>query len=114
MTAENFRSDFKHKQTSAKDLDGYFGSRVWVKEGQTPPSRSRPVQNPEAGNVHRSSVKEYVPHDTSHEPYTTAHRPESPQVSSTPVGDSLDLGQVTAKQHKQLSDRSRKGKKKVG
>ena len=108
MTAEHFRSDFKHKQTSAKDLDGYFGSRVSVTEGTNPPSRSRPVQNPEAGNVHRSSVQEYVPHDTNHEPYTTAHRPPvEPQTPTSPV----DLGGLRKNQESMISDRQKKKNK---
>ncbi len=102
MTAESFRPDFVHKKTSAKDLEGYYGSRVSVTEGTTPQSRSRLVESPSAGNVHRNSVKEYKPHDTNHEPYSSAHRqrhrPDEPS----------DLLQLKKHQQNMLSDRQKR------
>ncbi len=101
MTAESFRPDFVHKKTSAKDLEGYYGSRVSVTEGTTPQSRSRLVESPSAGNVHRNSVKEYKPHNTNHEPYSSAHRQRHPDEPS-------DLLQLKKHQQNMLSDRQKR------
>jgi len=90
--------------------EGSFNTRVTTTEGTRPPSRYRPDGE---GSVHRDSVKEYVPHDTNHAPYESAKRRNAPQTSLAPNGDSVDLGLVTKQQHRMLSDRSRKGKKKA-
>ena len=65
------------------------------------------------GNIHRNSLEKYVPVDLNHAPYESAKRRNPPQTSLPSDEGSVDLGLVTSKQHKQLSDRSRKGKNKV-
>ena len=114
MSAQQFSAGKYSRQNAPKEREeGSFNTRVSVTEGTTPQSRSRLVQGFSVGNIHRNSVEVYVPHDLNHAPYESAKRRNAPQTSLTPDGDSVDLGLVTAKQHKQLSDRSRKGKKNV-
>ena len=112
MTAEKFTAGSYTRQNAPQEREEEgFCDRVTVTEGTTPPSRYRPDG---ADSVHRDSVREYVPHDTNHAPYESAKRRNAPQASAPPSGGPIDLGKVTAKQHKMLADRSRKGKKKVG
>ena len=82
MTAEQFRPQIPHRDPEEK-LEGSFCTRVTVTEGTKPQDRSRLVQakpkgldTPTSGNVHRNTVRNYVPHDLNHAPYTTAHRPD--------------------------------------
>ena len=111
MAAEKFTAGRYCRQNAPVErCDEGFTQRVTTTEGTAIPSRYRPLGG---DSVHRDSVKEYIPHDTNHAPYESAKRRNAPQTSS-PSGDgNFDLGQVTAKQHKMLTDRSRKGKKKV-
>ena len=69
---------------------------------------------PDGGDaVHRDTVREYKAHDTNHAPYESAKRRNASQISAPPEVGSIDLGLVTARQHKQLTDKSRKGKRKA-
>ena len=111
MTARVYRAGryVSQEPRDPEDPKG-FCNTMKTMEGVTPPSRYRPDGG---DSVHRDSVKEYVAHDTNHAPYESAKARRAPQAS-VPFGEGpIDLGQVTAKQHKMLSDRSRKGKKKV-
>ena len=108
MTAESFRPEVKHESIDAKDLEGYYGSRVSVTEGTKPQSNSRLVQakpggldNPTSGNIHRSTMKAYEHPKLDHKPYTTAHRPEhSPS-------EPLNLADLKAHQERMLSDKQK-------
>lgn len=109
MTAEVFRAG-RYVSQEARDPEepkGFCNTMSTV-EGTVTPSRYRP----DGGDaVHRDTVKEYVAHDTNHAPYESAKRRNAPQVSAPPEVGPIDLGQVTKAQHKQLTDKSRKGKR---
>lgn len=111
MAAEKFTAGRYCRQNAPQErCDEGFSHRVTTTEGTATPSRYRPEG---ADSVHRDSVRGYVPHDTNHAPYESAKARRAPQAS-VPSGEGpIDLGSVTAKQHRMLSDRSRKGKKKV-
>lgn len=111
MSSEKFTAGrYVRQNTPAQREEEGFFDLVTVTEGTRPPSG---LKHPTQGSVHRNTVTEYVPHDHNHAPYESAKRRNVPQASVPPSGGPIDLGQVTAKQHKMLSDRSRKGKKKV-
>ena len=104
MTAEQFRAGRYLDAPKDKQKDGGFTSRVSVKEGTTPPSRVRPVDQPQLGNIHRQSVKKFEQHSTDHLPYSSAHRPAEPQ----------NLDGLKAHQTKMLSERQRRKNKRKG
>lgn len=111
MDSEQFTAGSYCRQNAPKErCDEGFTQRVTTTEGTRAPSRYRPDG---ADSVHRDSVREYVAHDTNHAPYESAKARRAPQASVPSSEGPIDLGQVTAKQHRLLSDRSRKGKKKV-
>ena len=101
MSAERFSAGRYTRQNEKKPSNsGSFNDRVTVVEGTRKPSRVRDLSvNPQAGNVHRSTVKEYVPHDLDHSPYTSAFRPE-------PSGGT-DLGSLKKHQEQLLTKRQR-------
>ena len=112
MSAEVFRAGkfVSQEPRDPEDPKG-FCNTVSTVEGVTPPSRWRPEGQ---SGLHRTSVETYEQASTDHEPFTTAHRPNpAPQVSAPPEVGSIDLGAVTKAQHKQLTDKSRKGKRKA-
>ena len=119
MTARVYRAGRYVSQPSRDPEEPKgFNNTMRTVEGTATPSRYRP----DGGDaVHRDMVKEYVQHDTNHAPYESAKRRNAPQVSAPHnrtsgelrSGGSIDLGAVTKAQHKQLTDKSRKGKRKA-
>ena len=111
MSSEQFTAgSYCRQNTPQERVEEGFNQRVRTTKGTTPPSRYSPDG---ADSVHRDSVRQYVPHDTNHAPYESAKRRNTPQTSPPPNGGDFDLGQVNSKQHRMLSQRARKGRKKV-
>ena len=115
MTAESFSAGKYTRQNEPQEREeGSFNTRVTVTEGTQPQSNSRLVQakpkgldNPESGNIHRSTVKAYEPPKLDHKPYTTAHRPEHSPSSE------FDLGDLTRTQERMLSNKQKAKYKKA-
>lgn len=103
MKAEQFQAGSYSRQNSRKEKDSEnFCTRVSVSEGTRTPSRVRDVSfNPQAGSVHRNSVREFKQHDTNHKPYSSAHRPEQTH----------DLGALKRNQEVMLSKRQKRKNK---
>ena len=102
MTLDTFSAGNYSRQNAKKQSSGSenFNDRVSVTEGTTPQSRSRLVESNSAGNVHRSTVKEYVPHNSEHPPNSSAHRPEP--------SEGADLAGLKKHQQDMLTDRQKK------
>ena len=108
MTAEVFSSGSYKKQ---RKKDGGFSSRVSVTEGTQEQSRVRAVTAPQMAKP--PLARSYSPPSEALE-FEPVMRPKTSPQTSLPSDDgSLDLGMVTKTQHKMLSDRSRKGKKRA-
>lgn len=110
MTANQYRAGSYVSQNKTDDEEkGNFCSpgRVSVTEGTTPQTRSRAVEAPQMGNIHRSSVDRVVAPPEGHT-FTSIHRPEpSTHSPSSPV----DLGGLRSHQERMLTERQRKKNK---
>ena len=104
MSAEVFRAGKYLDDPQPKQDGGGFSARVHTVEGTRQPSRVRPIDQPQQGSVHKSTVTEYKPHDTSHAPYSSAHRPAEPN----------DLGKLKANQAAMLTPRAKRKRKEKG
>ena len=104
MNAEQFTPETKHETIDAKDLEGYYGSRVSVTEGTRAPDRCKPIQGGlmgPPGAVHRNTVKTYEHPKLDHKPYTTAHRNDhSPSEPFDPQG-------LKAHQERMITDKQK-------
>ena len=108
MTAESFTAGrFASQNQKVEPSQPTFDKRgISVTEGTRPQSRSRAVSGPvldqtPQGSIHRDTVQQFVPHDVSHEPYSSIHRPEEPQ----------DIQALKAHQSAMLTRRARQKRK---
>ena len=110
MTAERFRAGNYTRQNKTDDQEkGNFCSpgRVTVTEGTRPQTRSKAVEAPQLGNIHRNTVDRLEQPPEGHR-YTSMHRPEpSTHSPSSPV----DLGGLRSHQERMLTDRQKKRNK---
>ena len=107
MTAEHFRAGNYTRQNKTDDEEkGNFCSpgRVSVTEGTTPQTRSRAVEAPQMGNIHRSSVDRVVAPPEGHT-FTSIHRPEWPEQ---PPSGPFDLADLKSHQEAMLSPRAKR------
>lgn len=96
MTARIYRAG-KYVSQESRDPDAPKGFCNTMKtiEGATPPSRYRPEGQ---SGLHRTTVETYEQHDTSHQPYSSAHRPAEPR----------DLDKLKAHQAEMLTSRAKR------
>ena len=94
MTANIYRAGRYVSQPSRDPEEPKgFCNTVKTVEGVTPPSRWRPEGQ---SGVHWTSVDAYEQHDTSHQPYSSAHHPEP-----------YDLGALKKHQQDMISKRQK-------
>lgn len=84
MTAESFQAGlYCRANKPSEEKDEGFNRRVkTVFATNNPQSRSKVVENPQMGNVHRQSVDSIKPLPFDHKPFTSVHRPEPSDMSS--------------------------------
>ena len=108
MTAESFSAGNYSRQNAPQEREeGSFNTRVTVTQGtRTPSGLKAPVGSPDAGNIHRSSVKEYKQVDTT-QVYSSVHRPDhSPS-------EPLNLADLKAHQERMITDKQKAKHKKA-
>ena len=75
MTAQVFTPNFPRRDKDELDGDNFI-TRVTTTEGtRTPSGLKAPAGSPDAGSIHRNSVKTYKPVPTDGKPFTSVHRP---------------------------------------
>ena len=104
MTFEKITAGKYIRQNDTDDeKKGNFCSpgRVSVTEGTTPQTRSKAVEAPQLGNMHRSSVDRLVAPPEGHQ-FTSIHRPDQPPASH------VDLPGLRAHQEAMLRPRQKR------
>ena len=107
MTREKITCGKYCRQNKTEDQEkGNFCTpgRITVTEGTTPQSRSKAVEAPQLGNLHRNTVDRLQPPPEGHR-YTSMHRPEQP-----PSGP-FDLADLKSHQEAMLSPRAKRKRK---
>lgn len=97
MTAQVFTPNFPRRDRDQLEGDNFI-KRVTTTEGtQTPSGLKSPVGSPDAGNIHRNTVGQHVPVDTT-QVYSSVHRPATQQ---------FDLHDLTVSQQAMLSTKGK-------
>ena len=76
-------------------------------EGTKPQSRSKVVEAPQLGNIHRKTVESLQPPPEDHQ-YSSVHRPEPSNPSTQPPSGPFDLADLKSHQVAMLSPRQKR------